>query len=80
MTDFNFKVNERVTRQEAAEQLMDIAYALTAGAPLELRADAERVSIPVADELRLDCESRSTRTPHRARPPADLVEPVPPGS
>ena len=80
MTDFDFKVNERVTRQAAAERLMDIAYALAAGAPLELRADAGRVSIPVADELRLERESRSTARRIELDLQLDLVEPVPPGS
>jgi hypothetical protein len=33
---------EHVSRQQAAERLVDIAYALTAGGTLELRAEAER--------------------------------------
>src|SRR5690349_9052708 len=42
---------ERLSRQQAAERLVDIAYALTAGATLELRTRGERVNVPVADEV-----------------------------
>jgi len=59
VTDFNDKLTQRVTGQEAAEQLMDVAYALAAGAPLELRVGGRRVSVPVADEVELERESGS---------------------
>ena len=54
MNDFKRKDEERVTRQQAADRLADVAYALTAGVPLELTVNGERVSIPIADELRLE--------------------------
>jgi amphi-Trp domain-containing protein len=59
VTDFIYRVSDRVTRQQAAEQLMDIAYALAAGAPLEFRLDGRRVSIPLAEEMLLERESHS---------------------
>ena len=39
-----FKQEERLSRQQAAERLIDIAYALTAGGPLELIAAGRRIS------------------------------------
>ena len=50
-----FKQDERVSRQQAAERLIDIAYALTAGGPLELIAAGRRITVPVIEkELRLE--------------------------
>jgi amphi-Trp domain-containing protein len=46
-----FTHEERVSRQQAAERLVDIAYALTGGATLELRTHGEHVNVPVADEV-----------------------------
>ena len=54
MNDFKRKDEERVSRQQAADRLADVAYALTSGVPLELTVNGERVSIPIADELRLE--------------------------
>ena len=54
-----FKQDERLSRQEAAERLIDIAYALTAGGPLELIAAGRRVTVPVDKELRLERWLRS---------------------
>jgi amphi-Trp domain-containing protein len=59
MGDFKHKEEEQLSRQEAAERLIDIAYALTAGGPLELRAAGRRISVPVAGELRLERELKS---------------------
>ena len=42
----------RLPRRTAAEQLVDLAYALTTG-ELELRGDGERVTVPIADEVTL---------------------------
>ena len=58
MSDFNHK-DERLSRQEAAERLIDIAYALTAGGPIELSAAGRRITAPVAKELRLERELKS---------------------
>jgi amphi-Trp domain-containing protein len=60
MSDMKFKEAERVSRRQAAERLIDLAYALTAGGPLELSAGGRRVKVPVAGELRLKRELRST--------------------
>jgi amphi-Trp domain-containing protein len=57
--DFKHKEAERVSRQEAAERLIDIAYALTAGGPLELSAAGRRVTVPVPNELLLERELKS---------------------
>jgi amphi-Trp domain-containing protein len=59
VTDFKYKVSRHVTRQQAAELLMDLAYELAAGAPLEFRLDGQRVSIPLAEELLLARASHS---------------------
>jgi amphi-Trp domain-containing protein len=55
----DFKHDEQVSRQRAAERLVDIAYALTAGAALELRANGTEVKVPVPDRVALKRESRS---------------------
>jgi hypothetical protein len=52
------KEEKRLSRQQTAERLIDIAYALTAGGRLELSAAGRRV-IPVANELRLECQLKS---------------------
>ena len=46
-----FTHEEHLSRQQAAERLVDIAYALTAGATLELRTHGEHLNVPVADEV-----------------------------
>lgn len=47
-----FEHEEHLSRQQAAERLADVAYALTAGMTLELRATGEqRVCVPVNDEV-----------------------------
>jgi amphi-Trp domain-containing protein len=48
-----FEDEERLSRQRAAERLVDIAYALTGGDMLGLRRRDRQVSVPVADEVRL---------------------------
>jgi amphi-Trp domain-containing protein len=60
MNDFNHKQTERLSRQQAAERLIDIAYALTAGGPLELSTADRRIRVAVAGELRLERELKST--------------------
>ena len=54
-----FKQGERVSRQQAAERLIDIAYALTTGGPLELIEAGRRIAVPVERELRLERRMRS---------------------
>ena len=54
-----FKQDERLSRQQAAERLTDIAYALTAGGPLELIAAGRRITVPVENDLRLQRRLRS---------------------
>jgi amphi-Trp domain-containing protein len=54
-----FEHDERVSRQRAAERLVDIAYALAGGGELELRAEGAQVSVPVADDVLLKRVSRS---------------------
>ena len=55
----DFKQEERLSRQRAAERLIDIAYALTAGQPLELSAGGRRITVPVGSELLLERELKS---------------------
>ena len=52
-----FEHTEHLSRQEAAERLVDIAYALTGGSALELR---HHVAVPVADEVILLRRTAST--------------------
>ena len=56
----DFKQQERLSRQRAAERLIDIAYALTAGGPLELSAGGRRITVPVGNELLVEHELKST--------------------
>ena len=59
MSDCKHKDEERLSRRQAAERLVDIAYALTAGGPLELNAAGRRITVPIANELRLGRELKS---------------------
>jgi amphi-Trp domain-containing protein len=59
-TDRNFRERSQlVSRQRAAEQLVDIAYALTAGGPLEVGTGGGAVGLPVPDEVRVERKTRS---------------------
>ena len=42
--------SERLSRQQAAERLTDVAYALMTGGPLTLNGERE-VTVPIADEI-----------------------------
>jgi amphi-Trp domain-containing protein len=55
----NFKHEEYLSRQRAAERLVDIAYSLTAGGTLELRTGGDQVKVPVVDQVLLTRESRT---------------------
>ena len=55
-----FEHEEQLSREQAAERLADIAFALTAGLTLDLRIDGERVSLPVADDVGLKRESKAS--------------------
>jgi amphi-Trp domain-containing protein len=55
----DFKQEERLSRHRAAERLIDIAYGLTAGGPLELSAGGRRITVPVGNELRMERQLRS---------------------
>jgi amphi-Trp domain-containing protein len=54
MSDFKHKEEEQLSRQQVAERLIDIAYALSAGGPLELGPAGRRITVPVANEMRLE--------------------------
>jgi hypothetical protein len=49
MTDFTH--TERLSRQQVAERLTDVAYALVVRSPASLQIDGERVAVPDADDL-----------------------------
>jgi amphi-Trp domain-containing protein len=53
MGDLDRNHREQVSRQQAAERLADLAYALTAGGSLELSVDGERLSVPLSDDMLL---------------------------
>ena len=59
MSDFKHKQEERLSRHQAAERLIDIAYTLTAGQPLELTAAGRRVTVPVGNDLHMERRLRS---------------------
>ena len=42
--------SERLSRQQAAERLTDVAYTLMTGGPLTLDGE-RRVTVPIADEI-----------------------------
>jgi amphi-Trp domain-containing protein len=42
--------SERLSRQQAAEHLTDVAYALMTGGPLTLNGERQ-VTVPIADEI-----------------------------
>lgn len=46
-----FQQEEHLGRQQAAERLADIAYALSAGVKLELRTVDEQVSVPIPETV-----------------------------
>ena len=54
-----FEQDERLSRQQAAERLIDIAYALTAAGPLELIGVGRRITVPI-EKVRTatECNSR----------------------
>ena len=78
MGDFEHKDEERLSRGQAAERLVDIAYALTAGRPLELNSAGHRITVPTANEVRLGCELKSTGG--RVELELDLTWAIPEGS
>lgn len=49
----------RVSPQQAAERLTDIAYALTVGGPLQLTLDRERVTVPLCDDVQIRRDLRT---------------------
>ena len=59
MPDFKHKEKTRVSRQEAAERLVDLAYTLVTGRPLELSVDGEKVRVQVPERLVFERESKS---------------------
>jgi amphi-Trp domain-containing protein len=59
MSNFRHKEKCTVSRQQAAERLTDIAYALTTGPPLELSIDGQQIRIPVPNELHLKDEVKA---------------------
>jgi hypothetical protein len=54
LSDFKRSDSERISRQQAAERLIDLAYALTAGGPFEPTLERERVGVPLGAEVRLE--------------------------
>ena len=58
MSDFKRKESEQLSRQQVAERLTDIAYALVAGSKLMLDNDQE-VDLAVVGRVTLERESRS---------------------
>ena len=50
--------SERLSRQEAAERLTDVAYALMTGGELRLNGD-RHLRVPIADEIVLKRNSKT---------------------
>jgi amphi-Trp domain-containing protein len=59
MTDFKHQENVRLSRRQAAERLVDLAYMLTTGGPLEVSAEGEIVRVAVPEQMVFERESRS---------------------
>jgi amphi-Trp domain-containing protein len=51
--------SERLSRQQAAERLTDVAYALMTGDPVKLGPDGQ-VTVPIADEVVLKRNSKAS--------------------
>jgi len=61
----DYSDEERLSRQEAAERLTDIAYGLTSGGPIEMRIGGHSVKLPVGDDLVLKrADRQQERSPH----------------
>ena len=56
----DFEHEEQVTRVEAAQRLVDIAYALTGGDTFELRHEGAHITVPVSDDVVLVHRTTST--------------------
>jgi amphi-Trp domain-containing protein len=56
INNFRHKGEERLSRQQAAERLIDLAYALVTGGPLKLEGDQH---VTVADEVVLKRDGTS---------------------
>jgi amphi-Trp domain-containing protein len=63
VSNFNDRQGRGLSRQEAAERLIDVAYALAAGSKLRLDDDQE-VDLPIAGRVTLErqCTSGDGRT------------------
>ncbi len=59
MSDVKHNDEEQLSRRQAAERLIDMAYALTTGGALELNAAGRRTEVPMANEVRMRRELRS---------------------
>lgn len=57
--DVKRREKEHISRQQAAERLTDMAYALAGAGLLELTVDGRRIAVPVAEELLLERELKS---------------------
>jgi amphi-Trp domain-containing protein len=53
MNDMEHMQTEHVLRKQAADRLADIAYALVTGGPIEFTINGERLTVPIADGVRL---------------------------
>ena len=58
MSNFNDRQGRGLSRQEAAERLIDVAYALAAGGKLRVDDDQE-VDLPFAGQVTLERQSTS---------------------
>ena len=58
MSNFNDRQGRGLSRQEAAERLIDVAYALAAGSRLSLDDDQE-IHLPFAGQVMLERQSTS---------------------
>ena len=58
MSNFNDRQGRGLSRQEAAERLIDVAYALAAGGKLRVDDDQE-VDLPFAGQVMLQRQSTS---------------------
>ncbi len=53
MNDMQHMETAHVLRKEAADRLADIAYRLVTGGPIEFTINGERISVPIAEGVRL---------------------------
>jgi amphi-Trp domain-containing protein len=60
MTDLTERPKEELSRQQAAQHLVNLAQALQAGGSLDVDANGHSVRVPIADQVVVQRKNKST--------------------